>query len=395
MSDSTEDLTRKIKAKASELGFDAVGVAPATAIPEDRLLTWLKSGYHGKMDYMARQAEKRLDPDKVLPGVRSVLCVLLDYYHAYDLPYEQPSLGVISRYASGEEYHQLIQDKLRQLLTGIRSLVPQVGARFYVDTGPVMDKYWAAQAGLGWLGKHTNLLDRDRGSWFFLGEILLDVELEYDQPSLDFCGSCTRCIDACPTDAIVDPYVLDARRCISYLTIELRDDIPSEFREPMGNLVFGCDICQDVCPWNRSAPDSSVAEFRPRELNWQPELKQLAQITPEQFPERFRNSPIKRAKWRGLMRNVAVAMGNSRDPGMVSELCNLLDSEEALVRRHAAWALAQIATSDALESIRRRLDQEQDPLTRTTLERLLAPVAPDESNPTERGRAQRTMSSDH
>jgi len=383
---STRDLTRKIKVKASELGFDSVGVAPASAIPEDRLRTWLRSGYHGKMDYMSRQAEKRLDPDKVLPGVRSVLCVLLDYYHAYDLPYDQPSLGVISRYASGEEYHQLIQGKLRQLLSSIQSLLPQVQARLYVDTGPVMDKYWAAQAGLGWLGKHTNLLDRDRGSWFFLGEILLDVELEYDQPSLDFCGSCTRCIDACPTDAIVEPYVLDARRCISYLTIELRNDIPNEFREPMSNLVFGCDICQDVCPWNRSAPDSSVAEFKPRELSRQPELKQLAQITPEQFPKRFRDSPIKRAKWRGLMRNVAVAMGNSMDPKMVPELSNLLDSEEGMVRRHAAWALAQIATSEALESIRRRLDQEEDPSTRESLERLLAPVAPDKSSSAERVR---------
>ena len=374
MSSSARDLTRHIKAEAKGLGFGAVGIAPAGVVPEDRLLTWLQRGYQGRMDYMARGVEKRLDPDKVLPGVRSVVCVLLDYYHDYDLPYDRPDLGVISRYASGDEYHQLMQQKLRELLSSIRRLRPEVDAKLYVDTGPVLDKYWAAQSGLGWLGKHTNLLERDRGSWFFLGEILMDVELEYDRPTLDFCGSCTRCIDACPTDAIVEPYVLDSRRCISYLTIELRDDIPTEFRDSMGNLVFGCDICQDVCPWNRSAAESGVPEFKPREPNRQPELRQLAQITPEEFSERFRNSPVKRAKWRGLMRNVAVAIGNSGDPSLIPELKDLLASEDALVRRHAAWALAQIATPEAVSILRSQLEEEQDMSTQEILEKLLVGV---------------------
>ena len=212
---------------------------------------------------------------------------------------------------------------------------------------------------------------REAGSWFFLGKILLSVDLEYDVPGENFCGTCTRCIDACPTDAIVEPYVLDGRRCISYLTIELRDDIPEEFREAMGNLIFGCDICQDVCPWNREIPHSADERFEPREFNRSPDLRELAQLTPDEFRDRYHGSPIKRTKWRGFLRNVAVAMGNSRDPEMVSELEPLLNCEDPLIRRHAAWALRKINTPKARELIQQRREKESDGKTLDALEQLV------------------------
>ncbi len=236
---------------------------------------------------------------------------------------------------------------MEKLLAHIKGLDPKAEGKVYVDTGPVMDKYWAAHSGVGWLGKHTNLLSREAGSWFFLGEILLNLDLEYDVPGEDFCGSCTRCIDVCPTDAITEPYVLDSRRCISYLTIELREDIPEAFRSSMDNLIFGCDLCQDVCPWNDPVPHSSVEEFRPRKGNRAPDLRELSRLLAEDFSQRYRKSPIKRAKWRGFMRNVAVAMGNSGDPEMIPELEVLVDSEDSMIRRHAQWALERLASVGA------------------------------------------------
>lgn len=337
--------TRRIKDKAHALGFEAVGIAPLSAMPGEALEAWLARQYHGTMAYMERTPEKRIDPRKVLANARSVVSLSLNYFHDYDLPYERPERGTISRYASGENYHAVLGKRLEELLDYVRGFEPEVEAKIYVDTGPVMDKHWAVHSGVGWLGKHTNVLSRDLGSWFFLGEILLNLELEYDAPGADFCGSCTRCIDACPTDAIVEPYLLDSRRCISYLTIELREDIPEEFREPMGNLIFGCDICQDVCPWNRKAPVSSVEEFKPREENRAPQLLELARLSPEEFQKRYRGSPIKRAKWRGFLRNVVVAMGNSGDPEMIPELENLLQSDDPMIRRHAKWALNALGPS--------------------------------------------------
>ena len=364
-------LTHKIKSKARDLGFDAVGIAPVVPGPDEKFRLWMELGYQGSMAYLEQQAEKRLDPQKVLPGVRSIVCVALSYHHPYFLPYEEQDRGVISRYAAGDDYHLVMAPRLEELLKSIREEVPRVGAKFYVDTGPVMDKYWASRSGIGWLGKHTNLLDRDLGSWFFLGEILLDVELDHDRPILDFCGSCTQCIDACPTEAIVEPYVLDSRRCISYLTIELRDDIPKELRKPMGNLVFGCDICQDVCPWNNSVTDSTTGELGPREVNRSPELLELGQLSPDEFRERFSRSPVKRAKWNGFVRNVAVAMGNAGKPELEPQLKILLHSEDSMVRRHAGWALKQLGTHGALKAIRQRHSEEQDPRTRDDLKRLL------------------------
>jgi len=348
-----KQLTRSIKERAYSLGFSAVGIAPVSTVAGDYFQLWLDRQYQGTMSYMNRSAKKRKDPAKVLSGARSIISVSLNYFYDFKLPYDSPQKGVVSRYASGDDYHKVLGKKLERLLEHIKELDPETQGKTYVDTGPVMDKYWAAQSGIGWLGKHTNLLSREAGSWFFLGEILLSIDLEYDLPGEDFCGTCTRCIDACPTDAIVEPYVLDSRRCISYLTIEQREDISEEFREPMANLIFGCDICQDVCPWNQSIPESTVGEFKIRENNRSPDLRELAQLTPDEFRDHYRNSPIKRTKWRGLLRNVAVAMGNSRDPEMVPYLEQLLNCGEPLISRHAAWALERINTPKAKEVIRK------------------------------------------
>ena len=342
-----KQLTLKIKEHARCLGFDAVGVAPIEAVPGELLQIWLARQFHGEMSYMDRTAQKRVDPGKVLPGVRSMISLSLNYFYPYDLPYQDPGRGAISRYASGDDYHDVLNEKLEELLAYIKGLDHQAEGKVYVDTGPVMDKHWAAHSGVGWLGKHTNVLSREAGSWFFLGEILLNLDLEYDVPGEDFCGSCTRCIDVCPTDAITQPYVLDSRRCISYLTIELREDIPEAFRPSMDNLIFGCDLCQDVCPWNDQVPHSSVEAFQPREGNRAPDLKELSRLSAEDFSQRYRKSPIKRAKWRGFMRNVAVAMGNSGDPEMIPELEVLLDSEDSMIRRHAQWALDQLKSVGA------------------------------------------------
>lgn len=339
-----EQLTRKIKKAAAQLGFDAVGCAPAGEIPPRKLETWLERGFQGKMAYLERNREKRLSPELVLPGVRSVLCLALNYYHDYPLPYDEPERAVISRYASGDDYHHVIEKKLKELLTAIEELRPGTRGRFYVDTGPVLDKYWAGRSGLGWLGKHTNLLSKTAGSWFFLAEVLLDIELQHDEAAADHCGTCTRCIDACPTEAIVEPYVLDSRLCISYLSIELREGIPEALRPKMGNLVFGCDICQDVCPWNGKAPHSTVEELAPRPFNRAPDLKELSRLSEEQFRERFQKSPIKRTKWRGFLRNVCIAMGNSKDPSMLEDLKRLASSADPLVREHARWAIGTIRT---------------------------------------------------
>ena len=348
---NTKELTRKIKEKSYFLGFDSVGIAPASSNPGNYLQTWLDQQYQGKMFYLERNSIKRTNPEKVLDGVQSIISLSLNYFHSHDLPYEQPHVGVISRYASGDDYHDVLQKRLGELLDYIVLLVPEVNAKIYSDTGPVMDKHWAVRSGVGWLGKHTNVLSKDSGSWFFLGEILLDLKLQYDAPAEDCCGSCTLCIEACPTSAIVEPYVLDARRCISYLTIELKEDIPEEFREPMGNLIFGCDICQDVCPWNTEVPHSTVQEFKPRDFNKSSDLRKLAQITPEEFRERYRGSAIKRTKWLGFIRNVVVAMGNSGDSKMIPELKNLLSSKYPMIHRHTIWALRKIGTPEALEAI--------------------------------------------
>jgi epoxyqueuosine reductase len=368
------ELTTAIKHEALRLGFDAVGIARAERLPEAPFEEWLRRGYHGTMDYLQRSAPQRLDPNRVLAGVKSVVAAALLYRHPDDRRPGEKGRGVVSRYARGADYHDLMTRRLEALLGFVRSLAPAVRGRICVDSGPVHEKEWAVRAGLGWLGKHTNVVSRRLGSWFFLGVVLLDLDLEYDSPEAGHCGTCSRCIEACPTRAIVQPFVVDARRCVSYLTIELRGDIPEEFRRSMGSLVFGCDVCQEVCPWNRKAPWSRVPEFA-AQTGWDsPILRELACLSSADFSSSFRASAIRRAKWRGLLRNAAVAMGNQADPETAPDLNRLLNCDDGMVRRHAAWALAETGAPAAFEALKQRQAVEQDTETRDAIETLLTAV---------------------
>ena len=297
-------LTQQIRAEAIGLGFSKVGFARAgESRPEGaHLREWLNRGFHASMSWMERNAEKRIDPRNVLPNARSVVSVALNYYadvkHSTDA-----ATGKISRYAWGDDYHLLMSGRLLQLLERIKTIAPGVHAKIYVDTGPVMEKVWASRAGIGWQGKHTNLITKEYGSWVFLGEVLLDVELEYEEPIGDWCGTCTACIDACPTAAITEPYVVDSNKCISYLTIEHRGEIAGELADNFQNWVYGCDICQDVCPWNRFQQPTQEQGFLPRAGNIAPGLEKIETITREEFELQFRRSPVKRTKREGLIRN--------------------------------------------------------------------------------------------
>jgi epoxyqueuosine reductase len=298
-------LTEKIKSRAIELGFCKVGIARAVQLEEEGKLLrdWLSRNYHGTMDWMARNVEKRIDPRLILPNAQSVVALAMNYYSNIQQPNDL-DVGKISRYAWGDDYHDVMKPRLEKLLEYIRHEVPDAHGKVYVDTGPVMDKVWAVRAGIGWEGKHTNVISREFGSWIFLGEVILDIGLEYDEPSVDYCGTCTRCIDACPTHAIVEPYVLDSNLCISYLTIEHRGDIPDSLGEKFDNWLYGCDICQDVCPWNQKFSKPTHEEgFWPREKNLSVRISEVASITEEDFHESFRRSPIKRTKLEGLTRN--------------------------------------------------------------------------------------------
>lgn len=294
-----------IKAKAVELGFDFCGISSATFLEEEapRLENWLNQQMHGQMHYMNNHFDKRLDPRQLVDGAKSVISVLLNYYPEKRLPESENDLK-LSKYAYGTDYHFVLKDKLKALVAQIQTEIGEVNGRVFVDSAPVMDKVWAAKSGLGWVGKHTNLLNRDMGSFFFIGEIICDLDLWPDGPIKDYCGTCTRCVDACPTDAIVEPYVVDGSKCISYFTIELKEAIPQEVKGKFENWIFGCDICQDVCPWNSFARPHRTPEF-----NLSPELaeftnKDWQEITQEVFQEIFRHSPVKRTKLEGLKRNV-------------------------------------------------------------------------------------------
>lgn len=358
-------LADRIKAYAQSLGFDLVGISPA--IPPARkgfFSQWLEKGSAGEMHYLKKSSDKRMDPGLVLSGARSIICVAMNYFT--DIPLRATLLengqGWISRYAWGDDYHDRIKDKLLILLDFIKSEVGKpVEGKAYVDTGPILEREMGGRAGIGWQGKNTNLISRKIGSWFFLGEILLDVELDYDESVQDFCGTCTRCIEACPTGAITAPYVLEPRRCISYLTIELKNEIPLESRSLLGNHLFGCDICQDVCPWNRKAPTTSDSSFLPREGLVAPSLLSLLRLGDEEFRTLFKKSPIKRIKRRGFLRNVVVAIGNSQDPDLIKPLEEALKDSEALIRSHAAWALGQLSGAKARQILERAQGSETDP----------------------------------
>jgi epoxyqueuosine reductase len=298
--------SQQIKTQALALGFDACGVAKADFLETEapRLEQWLFENKHGQMAYMANHFDKRLDPRLLVEGAQSVVSVLLNYYPDQRLP-EGPDDLKLSKYAYGTDYHFVLKDKLKSLVAYIHEQIGEVNARVFVDSAPVMDKVWAAKSGLGWVGKHSNLLTREMGSFFFIGEIICDLPLWPDQAIQDYCGTCTRCVDACPTDAIVAPYVVDGSKCISYFTIELKEAIPDEVRGKFDNWVFGCDICQDVCPWNRFSRPHQTPEF-----DLHPDLAQFTnrdweEITEEVFREIFRRSAVKRTKLEGLRRNVA------------------------------------------------------------------------------------------
>lgn len=300
--------TAFIKNKAKELGFDFCGISKAEFLESEAKLleTWLNRNYNGKMAYMANYFDKRLDPRLLVDGAKSVITFILNYYPEEELTEQDYK---ISKYAYGTDYHFVIKDKLASLLADMQKEIGEINARVFVDSAPVMDKVWAKKGGVGWVGKHSNLINRKIGSFFFIGEIICDIELDYDGPIKDYCGTCTACIDACPTDAIAEPYVVDGSKCISYLTIELKENIPAEFKDKMENWAFGCDICQDVCPWNSFAKPHKTPEFLPNEdLK---NLKNWEEITQEVFSKTFKNSAIKRTKYQGLLRNIAFLKKNA------------------------------------------------------------------------------------
>jgi epoxyqueuosine reductase len=350
-----DTLTDRLKSKARAVGFDAVGVARVGAYPHaDAFQEWLRNGMHGEMGYIPRAEDKRLDPTLVVEGARSIVSVA-KLYRTQDNPddlRDDRDRGVISRYAWGDDYHDVMKDQLNELRGWLEEASDAAfDSRVYVDAGPVLEREVGALAGLGWIGKNTMLMSRELGSYFFIGEIITTLDLTPDAPVTDHCGSCTKCLDACPTDAFPEPYVLDARKCLSYLTIELKGEMPVEYRELAGDHIFGCDICQEVCPWNRKAPVTQDAEYQPRDGLVAPELAPLMETTDEAFRERFRRSPIKRSKRRGLLRNVAVSLGNTGNPDAVPALEVGLSDAEPLVRRHAAWGLGRIGGKAAEEAL--------------------------------------------
>jgi epoxyqueuosine reductase len=362
------DDTEWVAEQSRAIGFDLCGVVAAEDLADPaRLEEWLARGYAGEMHYL--HDERRGDPARVMPGAKSVIVCALNYNTprpysteaaAENAAAREPR-GWISRYAWGDDYHEVLGEKLDRFVAALRERFgAEFAARAYVDTGPVVERAAAQRAGLGWLAKNTCLINRDLGSWLFLGVILTSLPLAplpaavgASMPAADLCGNCRLCLDACPTGALVEPYVLDARRCIAYLTIELRGRIPAEFRGDIGWQVFGCDICQDVCPWNRVAPRGSVAALLPRERSFAPELMWLLSLTEEEFRAAFRKSAVRRTKWRGLVRNACVAAGNApalrRNPRapesarIRERLTALAAHDDAVIAEHASWALAQLS----------------------------------------------------
>lgn len=356
------ELTAAIKTYARGLGFDLVGVAPADRLAEhgDRLQSWLQAGMHGEMEYMTRHAPKASEPEAVARGARSIIVVGLAYH--WDAPEpDSISSGRVSSYAWGTDYHKVMEEKLATLASFLRELGASL-SRYYVDTGPLLDRAVAHRAGLGWFGKNTMLITKTgHGSYVFLGELLTDLVLDPDAPVHGSCGRCRICLDQCPTGAIVAPFVVDARRCISYLTIELRGWIPRDLRPLMQTWVFGCDICQDVCPHNALVKEGLHEEFAPRRDVAFPDLIELLHIDDAAYRQRFRHSAIKRTKRQGLRRNAAVALGNLKDARAVPALMQALWDNDPIVRGHAAWALGQIGGDDARGALRARQLDERDP----------------------------------
>ena len=371
-------LSLKIKAEAQRLGFELVGFSPVKLPPhEQSFAEWLRLGFSGEMEYMKRTADLRRDPQRLVPWAMSIISVGMNYHTSFPRPAAtQDARGWISRYAWGDDYHQMMQNRLDSLLDAIRRMCNgAVEGKAFVDSGPVLERGVADMAGIGWIGKNTHLISPRRGSWFFLGEIFLSLPLDYDRPIRDRCGKCDLCLKACPTGAFLGPYVLDARRCISYLTIELKGFIPRYLRPLIGNHIFGCDICQEVCPYNVRARPTAEQAFAPREGLYAPELIFLLSLDEVQFRRTFRGSPILRAKRKGFLRNVAVALGNSRSREAVPALIRALDDEEALVRGHVAWALGRIGLRDGVQALETRQRVESDPTVRMEIEEAIREAA--------------------
>jgi epoxyqueuosine reductase len=356
-----QEKVRVIEQTATDLGFDGFGIAgPDTPKATDRYKRWLAKEYEGSMGYMSRWVDKRSDLNNVLAGIQSVICLRTNYLpQEKDLRFlDDSDNGDISLYALNEDYHDVLLPRLKQLEDKIHREFPDCQTKVYVDTGPVLEKPLAEQAGLGWIGKHTNLISEGIGSWYFLSEILTDIELPLNQPAKDHCGTCRECIDICPTRAIVAPYVLDARRCISYLNIEHKGVIPLQFRRAIGNRIYGCDDCQIVCPWNSFAVKTDETAFH--EKDGVRLLIDLIRLDDEGFKNRFRHSPIKRIKRRGFLRNVAIALGNSGNLDAVAPLIEVLGDKEPLIRAHAVWALGELLQEKAPTVLWETLSRESD-----------------------------------
>ncbi len=340
-------LARRIKRWGRELGFQAVGVTDtALGRHAQHLERWLERGFHGEMEYMARHGTRRTRPAELKPGTLRIISVRMDYLPAAGADpqrvLDSPELGYVSRYALGRDYHKLMRKRLQRLAERIGAEIGEFGYRAFVDSAPVLEKALAEKAGLGWIGKHSNLLSRNAGSWFFLGELYTDLPLPLDRPASEHCGSCRRCLDVCPTQAIVAPFQVDARRCISYLTIELRGSIPVALRPLIGNRIYGCDDCQLVCPWNKFAGPTGEDDFQPRHGLDAAALVDLFGWSESEFLARTAGSAIRRIGYRCWLRNIAVALGNApRSSAVITALEQRRDHPSALVREHVAWALAQ------------------------------------------------------
>lgn len=366
-------ITRNLKQSALDLGFSQVGICPA--VPPsgiENFYEWLDRGYAGEMSYLPDRRSAYADPHSVLDGARSIMMLTLDYGSEAA---EDPSLGQgqISRYAWGDEdYHDVIHRKLKSLRQSAETLIPELRCRGVVDTAPLLERDYARLAGLGWQGKNTLLLSRTGGSLFFLAALLLDVELQYDAPfATDHCGTCTACLDACPTQAFPEPGVLDARRCISYLTIELREPIPTELRQGMGSWLFGCDVCQTVCPWQSKSRPSNESWTSPKQLSNPVDLLELFTLDDMAFRARFRKTPLWRTRRTGLLRNAAIILGNQKYEPATETLSRASVTEAALVRGAAIWALGEIGTANAIRAVKDAANQEQDAEVREEIARIL------------------------
>jgi epoxyqueuosine reductase len=366
-----QTLTQQLHDRALELGFDQFGVAPAvTPGGFQRLLQWLADGYAGTMHWISRRRDAYESPAGIMPGTRSLIVVALNY----NTDSVHQSGGRVSRYAwSDADYHAVIRTRLRALGETLHTARPGARSRVVVDTAPLLERDFARLAGIGWFGKNTMLISRAIGSWFFIGVILTDVELDYDAPYEDtWCGTCTRCLDECPIDAFPEPGVLDATKCISYLTIELRQEqIPPEFRRGVGDWVFGCDICQDVCPWNRFAPHDTIRELQPRSDLNPVDCRRLLSMSPAQFASALGSTPLARPGYSGIRRNAAIVLGNQRAIVAEPELTTACRDADPLVRGAAAWALGRLQTATAARTLQTLLREEQDSAVRTEIQRAL------------------------